>query len=144
VLLIAGKDVGEKKQLVEIIDQNKLEDKVFFVGEVSGEDKITFLANADLFVLPSITENFGNVYIESLAAGTPIVASTGTPWSKVEYADCGKWVNNSVDDTSLAMLEMLKKDRETMKENSRKFAKEYDWKNIAIQFKGVFEVMLTK
>nr|QKQ37162.1 glycosyltransferase [Escherichia coli] len=49
---------------------------------------------ADVFALPSHNENFGNVYLESLAAGTPILASKHTPWSIVEQFGCGQWVNN--------------------------------------------------
>lgn len=83
ILLIAGKDVGEKEKLEKIVKEHELENTVFFVGEVSDQDKIDFLGNADLFVLTSHTENFGNVYVESLAAGTPIVASKNTPCSVV-------------------------------------------------------------
>lgn len=112
---------------------------MFFIGEVSGQDKVDLLANADLFVLPSHSENFGNVYIESLAAGTPIVASLNTPWQEVEEADCGKWVANTIEDITKAILELLDKDRELMRVNSKAFAKKYDWKNIAVQFKELFE-----
>lgn len=139
VLLIAGPDEGEKKSLIDQIERLKLEDSVFLIGAISGQDKIDFLANANLFCLPSHNENFGNVYVESLAAGTPIVASTNTPWSEVEKADCGKWVDNSVEATSQAILEMLGKNRVMMRVNSKKIAEKYDWKNVAFQFKDVFE-----
>lgn len=143
-LLIAGQDEGEFDNLTSQVIDLGLDNKVFLIGNIQGQEKIDFLANADLFVLPSNNENFGNVYVESLAAGTPIVASTGTPWSEVEEADCGKWVNNSIDDTAQAMLEMLEKDRKLMRENSKKVAKKYDWKNIAFQFKKVFEKMINE
>ena len=139
VLLIAGKDVGEKQALVALIKEHNLSNHVFFVGEISGQDKVDFLANADLFVLPSHTENFGNVYIESLAAGTPIVASTNTPWQEVEIANCGKWVANTVKDTSTAILELLIQDRELMRINTKAMANNYEWQNIAIKFKETFE-----
>ena len=140
-LLIAGQDEGEEKNLLKQISKLELEDKVFLVGSIDTQNKIDFLANADLFVLPSHNENFGNVYVESLAAGTPIVASTGVPWQEVEEADCGKWVKNNVEDTSNAMLEILQKDRDKIRINSKKLAKKYDWKNIVVQFKDLFERM---
>ncbi len=143
-LLIAGQDEGEKQNLLDQIIQNHLENNVFLVGQISGQDKVDFLANANLFVLPSHSENFGIVYAESLAAGTPIVASKYTPWSEVEEADCGKWVNNCVDETADAILEMFEKDREQMRTNSKQLAKKYDWKNIALQFKEVFEKMINE
>ena len=144
VLLIAGKDDGEQKNLEDLTLELQIEKNVFFTGPLYDEEKINFLANADLFVLPSHTENFGIVYAESLAAGTPIVASTNTPWSEVETAGCGKWVNNSIEETSQAIMDMLETDREQIRENTKLLPKKYDWKSIAIQFKDVFEKMMEK
>jgi len=141
-LFIAGGDEGEEQNLRSQIDRLELIEKAFLVGAISGQDKIDFLTNADLFVLPSHNENFGIVYAESLAAGTPIVASLDTPWSEVESADCGKWVKNSADETAKAMIEMLGRDREEMRVNSKKLAQKYAWKNIAIQFKELFDEMV--
>jgi len=137
-LLIAGLDEGEEQNLKKQVQELGLENKVFLVGAISGQDKIDFLANADLFVLPSHNENFGNVYVESLATGTPIVASKMTPWEEVEEFHCGKWVENSVEETSKAMTEMLERDRETMRVNAKELAKKYDWKNIALEFKNLY------
>ncbi len=39
---------------------------------------------------------------------------------------------------------MLEKDRDEMRVNARKVAEKYDWKNIALQFKDVFEGMVEK
>ncbi len=142
VLLLAGKDDGEQKKLEELTQELQIEKNVFFTGPLYDEQKRDFLVNADLFVLPSHTENFGIVYAESLAAGTPIVASKNTPWFEVEEADCGKWVSNSVDETAEAIVEMLGKDREVMRVNSKKLAEKYDWKHIALQFKKVFNRMV--
>jgi len=141
-LLIAGGDEGEQKKLELQIKNLKLKTKVFFIGAISGQDKIDFLANADLFVLPSHNENFGNVYVESLASGTPIVASTGTPWSEVIDHDCGAWVENSIDKTTQAILKILKEDREQMRQKSKKLAKKYDWIYIAKEFKVIYKDLL--
>lgn len=138
-LLIAGPDEGEKQNLEKLIKKLSLENNVFLVGNLQGQDKIDFLANADLFVLPSHNENFGNVYLESLAVGTPIVASKNTPWKEVERYNCGKWVENSVEETTKAIMTMLNKHKNEIKMNCINFAKKYDWKNIAIQFKEFFE-----
>ncbi len=140
-LFIAGQDEGEKEKLLRQIRELKLEEKVFLVGSINGQDKVDFFANADLFVLPSHNENFGIVYAESLAAGTPIVASKNTPWAEVEEANCGRWVKNNVKETAQAMVEMLETDREQMRINTKKLAGKYDWKNIAVQFKDLFEQM---
>lgn len=144
VLIIAGPDEGEKDNLQKMIIEFNVEKSIFIIEPLKEQKKIDFLANADLFVLPSHNENFGNVYIESLASGTPIVASTGTPWQEVEEYDCGRWVENSVDSTSDAIVEMLKKDREDMRVNAKKLAYKYDWKNIADELHKVYERILKK
>lgn len=144
ILLIAGSDEGEEENLKKQIKNLNLEKNIFLVGAILGQDKIDFLANADLFSLPSHNENFGNVYVESLATGTPIVASKMTPWSEVEKYNCGKWVENSIKETSNAMNEVLSYDRETMRINSKKLAHKYDWKNIAIEFKNLYSLVLEK
>ncbi|WP_421716484.1 glycosyltransferase [Arcobacter arenosus] len=142
ILLIAGADEGEEKNLKKQIKNLNLGNSVFLVGAISGQDKIDFLANANLFCLPSHNENFGIVYTESLASGTPIIASRNTPWSEIEEYNCGRWVENSIEQTSNAMNEVLSYDRETMKINSKNLAHKYDWKNIAIEFKNLYEKIL--
>lgn len=46
-----------------------------WLGSVDGEEKYKLLAEADVLVLPSHTENFGNVVLESLSQGTPVMVS---------------------------------------------------------------------
>jgi len=144
VLIIAGPDEGEKDHLLEMIKELNVEDKVFIINPISGQDKIDFLANADVFALASHNENFGNVYIESLAAGTPIVASKGTPWEEVEKFNCGKWVENNVDETAKAIISLFNEDRENLRNNAYAFSKKYNWNNIAFKFKDLFNTILNQ
>lgn len=140
-LFIAGQDEGEKDNLLLQISKLNLKESVFLIGSISGQDKVDFLANADLFCLPSHNENFGIVYAESLAAGTPIIASTKTPWNEVVENDCGKWINNTIEETAKAINEILERDREIMKINSKILALKYNWTNVAKEFKNLFENM---
>lgn len=72
-----------------------LEQKIQFRGHVEGVEKEMLFANAYFSVLPSFTENFGNVVIESLAQGTPVLAAKGTPWALLEKETAGFWVENT-------------------------------------------------
>jgi hypothetical protein len=67
-----------------------------------------------------------------------------TPWSEVETYNCGKWVENSIEKSSKAMNEILIKNREEMRINSKILAYKYDWKNVALSFKNLFEEILEK
>jgi glycosyltransferase involved in cell wall biosynthesis len=70
------------------------------------------------------------------------VASRNTPWAEVEEAQCGRWVDNTAEATAQAMVEILGRDREQMRGNAKRLAQKYDWKNIALEFKKLFEKML--
>ena len=72
-----------------------LQSRVQFIGSVDGEAKQALYANAYFLILPSHSENFGNVVVESLAQGTPVIASTGTPWALLAEQQAGFWVDNT-------------------------------------------------
>jgi glycosyltransferase involved in cell wall biosynthesis len=52
-------------------------------GPVYGNSKVDVIRAADVSVLPTLNENFGNVVAEALAAGTLVIASKGSPWGKL-------------------------------------------------------------
>ena len=85
-LLIAGPDSDKMyaRTLSELVQVLGLSAKVSFIGVVQGKEKEQLYADARVLILPSHAENFGNVVIESLAQGTPVVASTNTPWQVLE------------------------------------------------------------
>ncbi|MFD1062572.1 glycosyltransferase [Winogradskyella litorisediminis] len=74
-----------------------LHQKIEFVGQVEGYEKEKLIANAYFLILPSFTENFGNVVVESLMHAVPAITSTGTPWSLLEKNKAGFWTENSVE-----------------------------------------------
>ena len=54
-----------------------LEDRVVWAGHIDGDLKASALAGAELFVLPSFSENFGIAAAEALMAGLPCVLGQG-------------------------------------------------------------------
>ena len=75
-LVLAGPDEsGEKAKLSELASQLGVQSKVRFVGAVFGEAKWAAYRDADVFVLPSQNENFGNTAAEAVAAGTPAIVT---------------------------------------------------------------------
>jgi glycosyltransferase involved in cell wall biosynthesis len=80
-----------------------LDEAVSFIGHVDGEAKNAAFTSADVCVVPSYVENFCMVVAEALANGVPVIASYGTPWSRVEEKHCGLWVDNSPDSLAQAI-----------------------------------------
>lgn len=110
VLIIAGSDlIGYRKDVKRMIKELGLEDSVVMTGEVSGEAKDCLLGNADFFVLPSYSENFGIVVAEAMAWGRPVIASTGTPWREVSESGAGWWVKPEEGALTEALREALGK-----------------------------------
>lgn len=71
-LLILGEGT-ERPALTALVNELKLQDSVCLVGEC--DNVFPFLQAADLFVLASTSEAFGNVLVEALACGTPVVST---------------------------------------------------------------------
>lgn len=76
-------------------------------GPLYGLDKAAAYRQADLFVLPTLNENFAMTVAEALAQGTPAVATKGAPWSGLERHGCGWWVDGEVDALATALVEAM-------------------------------------
>lgn len=72
-LLIIGKGEKSYELKLKALDIGKHE--VVWLGDMIGEERFTLLAESDLFVLPSFSENYGNVVLEALSQGTPVLIS---------------------------------------------------------------------
>lgn len=107
-LVIAGTGdpdhVAEAKRLAENLE---VADSCIWPGRVTAEQKHWLLARACVFVLPSYSENFGNVVAEALAHATPVITTTGTPWKELAKRGCGWTVEPKPTALRLALCEAL-------------------------------------
>lgn len=111
--------------------------RVEFVPAVAGPDKAKELAEADLFVLPSYSENFAISVAEALAAGLPAIVTKGAPWGGLERHQAG-W---HIDIDTKALIEALdvamstsRTELEEMGLRGRQWmSHEFSWEKIASQ-----------
>ena len=71
--------------------------RVEFAGVLYGDQKTHAYRDADLFVLPTYSENFGLAVAEALAAGTPAIVTKGAPWSGLSTHQAGWWIDIGID-----------------------------------------------
>jgi glycosyltransferase involved in cell wall biosynthesis len=143
-LVIAGPDEGgHRAELERAVADMEIGDQVSFPGEIADADKWRWYASADVFVLPSFSENFGLVVAESLAAGTPVITTTGTPWRDMATHQCGWWVEPSQTPLSEAIREaysLMPEEREAMGARGAAWAREdFAWERAARDMRAFYE-----
>lgn len=98
--------------------------RVSFHGHVEGAAREAAYRAADLFVLPSHSENFGNVVAEALAFGVPVVTTTATPWAALEARGCGAVVPPDAEAIREAIARLAPHDLAAMGRAGRAFVAE--------------------
>lgn len=83
-------------------------------GHVDGAAKAAAFAGADLFVLPSYSENFGIAVAEAMAHGLPVLTTNRTPWADVVRHDCGTIIDPDRGHLAQAILTLSAADLRAM------------------------------
>ena len=134
LLLIAGPDDHPYARQIKI-EAHTLDIEPFcrFIGEVRAEDRTRFYGAADVFLLPSFSENFAVAVLEALAAGLPVVVSQHTPWSEAEDVRAGFWLPLEESAFTSALHTLIENEplRREMSANALVLAQRYDWESVA-------------
>ncbi|MFN3310278.1 MAG: glycosyltransferase [Thermomonas sp.] len=107
-LVIAGKGEPAHEAAIRAQAARLGLQRVRFPGALYGEDKAAAYRAADLFVLPTHSENFGMVVAEALAHGCPAIVSKGAPWSGLEREGCGWWIEHDVPTLQAALSHAMR------------------------------------
>jgi glycosyltransferase involved in cell wall biosynthesis len=116
--------------------------RVSLEGPIYGEAKTAAYRAADIFVLPSLNENFGLTVAEALAAKTPVISTKGAPWSALEREGCGWWIDHGVEPLAAALGYAMALPREALKAMGDKgpewMVRDFSWDRIARDMLGVY------
>ena len=146
-LVLAGPDEnghqGEVEQLAESLG---ISSEISYPGSLNDQQKWDWYRKADVFVLPSYSENFGIVVAEALAAGLPVIATHGTPWAELSTRRIGWHVPHEISSLANAITEatsMADEDRKTMGDSARVWAHSaFGWAGVAEQMAGFYQSVL--
>ena len=141
-----GQESEEMKLLHQLRDEYGLKELVTFLGKRSQDSLPYYYSAAEMVIMPSHYESFGMVALESMACGTPVIASmVGGLIHLVEDGVTGYHV--PVDDP-VALSERIsgllkdKSLRYRMGHDAFAFAKKYDWKNITDRMIQTYDELL--
>ncbi|GGF65818.1 glycosyl transferase family 1 [Alteromonas lipolytica] len=137
-LVIAG-DGPDLVKLKQLAEQCKVSERVQFLGGVDQPTLNQWMMTADALVLASSREGWANVLLESMASGTPVVATKvwGTP-EVVKPESQGELVERNVADIARGIQHVLSKDVD--REAVRRYAEQFSWKETC---EGMMEIVDT-
>jgi glycosyltransferase involved in cell wall biosynthesis len=147
-LIIAGNDEENYRAVLEPIASGLgVSSRVAFAGSVGGADKAALLSNAQMLVLPSYSENFGNVVIEAMAAGCPVIVSKEVGLADtIRHTGAGVVVDGDPE-TLGAVIKRLLDDaamRHHLAERGRSVASEqFTWPTVAAQMERLYSTIIT-
>ena len=114
----------------------KIQKYTTFLGFIPHDKLLKFYASSDIFVFPSELEGFGQVILESMASGTPVICANKPPMSEIIGNAGITFKINNVENLSQMILKLLNNEVEltNLKKSSIIEAKKYDFLEIAKKF----------
>lgn len=144
-LLVVGKD-NNIQRYISLSKELCLSDKVIFTGPQS--DVRIFYAAADIFVFPTLYEPFGNVCLEAMASGLPLITSRVNGVAEIMNGMDHLLLNDPSDIEDMArkigFLLADNVEREKIAIAARKIAERYTISNNAQQFVNLYQTVLER
>lgn len=147
-VLVVGDDNGQDREvdrLRELADTLEVGESIDFVGRVAQEELPVYYSAADVCVVPSFYESFGLAALESMACGTPVVASrVGGLSTVVQHGSTGylkSWRCPEAFANSLEMLISSKSLQHSMGVAARRRAEDMSWDKVAGQIAELYETL---
>ncbi|MCP4607488.1 MAG: glycosyltransferase family 4 protein [Planctomycetes bacterium] len=145
VMLIIIGDGNERQSLEQLVKALGLEGFVTFMGRVPNQVIPEYMAAADVFSLPSLSEAFPLVILEAMASGLPVVATNVRGLSEIIKEEENGFLVESKNANQLAekILVLLRNVQLRMRisENNKAKAKEYNEESVVQKLEKVYEAI---
>ncbi len=148
-LVVAGPDAeGYGGKMREWLKAGGVVERATFTGILAGEERIAAMQEAEVFVLPSYSENFGQAVAEAMACGVPVVISNRVNlWPDVEAAGAGLIVDSNSEHTARALLTLLEDPalgRQMGECGRRLVAQRYSWEAVGDQMVELYQEIVRR
>ncbi len=147
VVIVGGGDSEYVEKLQRYTEQHRARlPEIEWVGEVWGDDKWKYLQGADLFCLPTHSENFGLVVLEAVQVGTRVMTTDQTPWK--DLLEPGKhWIiQPEIESIQHALVSYFKQSEwtDTQRLELAGWAgTHFGWSTIIAQYKALYHSLRT-
>jgi len=143
--LVGPDESGMQARLERMASERGLEKRVTFAGTVLGEEKWSAYRDADVFVLPSQNENFGNAALEAAACGVPVVLTENCGVARLLGGNAGMVVRHEASEVARAIREILS-DRalgERLAQSGKSAASRLGWEEPVKQMELLYQKLAT-
>ncbi|MBL8564830.1 MAG: glycosyltransferase [Hyphomicrobiaceae bacterium] len=134
LLIVGPSEKGHGEELTRLCQDLGLS-HVEISGPRYGESKWRLLAQADVFALSTRADSFAVSVAESLACGTPVIATKGAPWAGLATHRCGWWIDHGREAMAAALRDAMSlspEDRGAMGARGRAWMeRDFSWDGIA-------------
>jgi glycosyltransferase involved in cell wall biosynthesis len=143
--IVGPNEAGHAQQLTHLATELGVV-RLSIEAPIYGPDKFRAYHQADLFILSTLSENFGLTVAEALAACTPVISTQGAPWQGLETERCGWWIDHGVEPLVAALeLAMTTPRNELSAMGVRGNAwmrRDFSWERIARDMLDVYKWIL--
>jgi glycosyltransferase involved in cell wall biosynthesis len=142
-LRIVGPDeAGYRDRVSAAIADSGVATSIELCGAADDAQRWHHYSQADLFVLPTFSENFGLVIGEALGCGIPVITTTATPWGPIEALGCGWIIDPTVGGIAAALRTATALPRDALRDMGARgsvwIPREFAWEQIAVKMHELY------
>ena len=140
-LIIAGKDIGMKKQLIKLINKLNLQNDVSILTNLNDDQVKLYYNNCSLFVFPSKYEGFGIPILESMFHNKPFITSDILPFKEITENKLNYFSPDSPISIADNIFQLLnnREQQEKIISYSKSRIKDFDYNNLAFKLLDLYK-----
>ncbi|MBP9838540.1 MAG: glycosyltransferase [Proteobacteria bacterium] len=141
-LLVAGSGESDYENYLRNLHPEQMMKDVTFLGFIAGKRKELVLSASDIFVLPTLSENFAISIVEAMSYGLAVVCTESVQISEdIRLANAGIVVDDKLEklDPSLRDLISSRAQSEIIRKNAKEYAMRLEWDQVVDEYIAMYQ-----